>query len=696
MKSCLFHIAGIFVACCCSLIFPASAQVYREPEEKIIPQILERLIEQAESTQDHTDLQEQMEHMMRTKLNLNTAGRAEFEQLPFLGDREIRAILDHRTRYGAFLSIYELQTIDALDDRTLYYLSYFVKTTGDLLDDRTPLLKRILTGRNELIALHENDFQQRAGYDPSLPEQGKSHYTGSPYRYVLRYRFNYSTNLSFGYTGEKDMGEQFFRGAQRYGFDFNGAHFFVRNLGSWKAVAIGDYQANFGQGLTFGSGMSVGKSAYVLNIRRHYQVLRPYRSLNESAFLRGAAATYSFGNRISVTAFASYNTLSTNFRSSDAVPDEEGAFSSVSLSGLHRTPNEIAGRHNVGQAIFGGHMDYRNDRCRLGFTTVTGQYAITAESGGKPYQHYDFSGKHLTGAGFDYNVYAGNASFFGELSHSSNGGYAGISGVSASLHQSLDVIMLYRYYGVNYAAVMHNPFKEYGDGRNEEGIYNGISVKLHRKWQLNVYADIFRSRWLRYLTDAPSGGSDHLAELQYNPDRSTQLYVRYRYEGKYKNQPVASTPVNYTALVEKQVCRLHMQYPVTERITGRSRLELARYHDAISGVSRGTLVFQDLSYATPFRTFSLAGRIALFSVDDYTSRIYAAEQDVLYQYAVPLYQHSGIRYYAVSHIRISNRVDAWIKYSRTTYSNITVIGSGLERISGNTVSDLRVQVRIRI
>jgi hypothetical protein len=49
-----------------------------------------------------------------------------------------------------------------------------------------------------------------------------------------------------GYTGEKDMGEQFLQGAQAYGFDFNSFHFVLKNTGKIKALAFGDYQVNFG------------------------------------------------------------------------------------------------------------------------------------------------------------------------------------------------------------------------------------------------------------------------------------------------------------------------------------------------------------------------------------------------------------------------------------------------------------------
>jgi hypothetical protein len=670
-----------------------TAQVTREPEEKVIADLMERLIENTESTVDYTDLQEQLEYYMKHKLDLNKATRTELEQLPLLNDIDINAILQHRKDFGDFMTVYELQTIEALDERTIYYLSYFVKVGGDFYDDHTPLLQRIANGKHEVITLHDNDFQQRAGYNPSLRDEDKSYYAGSPYRYVLRYRFNYRNKLSFGYTGEKDMGEQFFRGTQSNGFDFNSVHFMIRDMGNWRAIAVGDYQANFGQGLTFGSGMSAGKSAYVTNVRRNYQTLRPYRSLNENEFLRGVAATYRLSN-IELTAFGSRKYISTNYANTDTPSTNEDLFSSIQLSGMHRTQTEIAYKDNVLQTIYGAHASYKREAYALGITAVNTNYDIAFVPRDKPYQLYNFSGKRLANIGADYNVQLGNSNLFGEVSHSSNGGWAGLAGLNATLHQNLDMVMMYRNYSKDYQATVNNPFGENGDGRNEEGLYTGLSIKLARKWQLNTYFDWFRSPWLRYLTDAPSHGTDYLAELQYNPGKTSQFYIRYRHEEKSHNQSNNTSAVDYIIQAVKDHYRLNAQYKLSENLSGKSRVEITQYSDPLNGVQRGTLLFQDLMYTTSFKQLSFGGRFAIFSVDDYNARVYATEQDVLYQYSVPLYQNSGIRYYAVTHIRITHRFDLWIKYSKTQYSNLKEIGSGLEKIEGNTLSDLRVQMRV--
>lgn len=672
------------------------AQNKREPEEKVINDLMERLIENTEAQLDYTDLQEQLEYYMKNKLDLNKADRYAFERLFLLNDQDINAILSHRERFGDFMTIYELQTIEELDDRMLYYLSYFVKVDADFYEDKTPFLQRIQKGKHEIIALHENDFQQREGYNLALKEQGKSYYLGSPFRSVFRYRFNYTNKLSFGYTGEKDMGEQFFTGQQRTGFDFNSVHFLLKDWGKWKTIALGDYQVNFGQGLTFGSGIAARKSAYVLNVRRNFQAIRPYRSLNENEFLRGVAATYKLGN-IEITGFGSRKYISTNFRTNDTLEEvDDEVFSSIQLTGLHRTPNELLNRNNVLQTIYGGHIRYRKALYEVGFTSVHTEYNIPFLAGNDPYQLYNFSGNKLTNYGIDWNAQLGNSNMFGEVSMSANKKFAGIAGLNTPLHPILDMILVYRNYSPQYRVAFNNPFAENSDGRNEEGFYSGLSFKPGKRWVLNVYYDMYRSPWLRYLNDAPSRGIDFLSELQYNPNKATQLYIRYRQEVKTRNQAGNMADVDYTFPQTRNQYRVNASYKLTASLTGKSRIEYIQFSDEMNQNQVGTLLFQDLFYITSFKEFSIGARAAIFNVDDYNARVYATEQDVLYQYAVPLYQNSGMRFYAVTHIRLSKRFDFWIKYSQTQYSNVNTISSGLEQIQGSKLSDLRVQVRVTL
>ena len=178
--------------------------------------------------------------------------------------------------------------MDGLDNATLEIMRPFVTVSGEG-SSRTSLKEMLANGKSEFLFRTQINIEQRKGFlgggdpfnspyrDPDgdpLPDVDDPHvldslrannkvYLGSPWKAYARYRFKYRRNLDFGITAEKDEGEEFFKGSQKQGFDFYSAHLFLRNIGPIKAVAIGDYQAQFGQGLVFSSGLSFArKSAY--------------------------------------------------------------------------------------------------------------------------------------------------------------------------------------------------------------------------------------------------------------------------------------------------------------------------------------------------------------------------------------------------------------------------------------------------
>lgn len=668
-------------------------QASRESDEKVIADLLERLIENTEANVDYTDLQEQLESYNRNKLNLNRASREQLQRLIFLEDNQINAIIKHRQLFGDFLSLFELQTIAVLDPITIYYLTYFVSVDENWQQDQTSFGNMVLKGKHELIGLFDAEGQTRAGYLEQRKLNEQNYYLGNRQRYVFRYRFSYGSRLSFGYNGEKDMGEQFGKGAQSGGFDFNSIHFYYRPRKSVvKTIALGDYQINFGQGLTFGSGLAARKSAFVMNVRRSFAPIRAYRSLNENEFLRGGALTLG-KKKWQVVLFGSRKYISTNFNDQDTIQSED-AFSSLSITGLHRTQSEANRKHNVLQTIYGGNARYSFKQGHIAFTHVQSDYDVAFVADNQPYQLYNFRGNTLVNSGVDYSLQWRNINWFGEISRSNNNAYAAVAGMVASLDANLDLVLMYRNFAKNYQATLNNPFAENSDGRNEQGLYTGLSLRFNQRIVLNTYLDFYQSRWLRYLTDAPGKGVDFLSELQYNPSKTAQIYFRFRREVKSRNQSGNTAAIDYLSNQQRSTYRFNAQYKVSLDLSAKSRVEVIQFSDELNKSQMGTLIFQDIQYSTPRKKLAIITRLAYFTVDDYNARVYAAENDVLYQYAVPLYQNSGVRYYMVVRAKINRKLELWLKFSETIYSNVKTISSGLEQINGNRLTDLRLQFRL--
>lgn len=665
-----------------------------QSKTEIISTIIEKLIENTESTIDYTDLQAQLENVYDYKINLNKTNDNELKQLFFLTQNDILNILKHRKVYGDFESIYELQAIENLSDENIYFLKHFVRVVEG--NKQLKLSEFSQVGKTEIVLQHENDFQQRLGYKTNeLKAQDKQYYLGSPYRYVLRAKHKLGKNINIGFTAEKDAGEQFFNGAQSNGFDFYSAHVQFKNVWRFNQIIIGDYQANFGQGLTFGSGLSARKSAYVLNVNRYFENIRPYRSVNEFEFMRGAAVSYQF-KKWQMVSFLSFKKTNANFQTNDTnqINTLDG-FTGFNVTGFHRTPNELNDKENVTQTIIGFHVQRDFDFLQVGFTGIKTNYSNPLLASTSLYQKYNFSGTELANAGVDYKLTLGNALLGGEFSVSDNGAFATTHSLILALDQKLDICLLYRNFEKNYQITYNNPFAENSDGRNETGFYFGVSYKPKKALLFNHYIDFYQSKWLRFLIDAPSKGVDVLNEIQYNPSKTINLYVRYRIESKERNELNNSSAINDVLFAQtKQQIRFHVKYKLSTLLEAETRVEQTFFDSKNVSPENGILIYQDLKYKINGGRLSFNTRIALFSIDDFNARIYAYEDNLPYTFSVPLYNNSGTRFYLMIKYQYSKKVKLFARFAQTQYSNLNVISSGLEQINGNTQSDLSLQLHI--
>ena len=94
--------------------------------------------------------------------------------------------------------------------------------------------------------------------------------------------------------------------------------------------------------------------------------------------------------------------------------------------------------------------------------------------------------------------------------------------------------------------------------------------------------------------------------------------------------------------------------------------------------------------------FTFSTRYALFDTDDYDNRQYVYERDVWLAFSFPAYYGVGVRSYAMVHYKVNQKIDLWVRWARTSYTDRDTIGSGGETIYGNTKNDLKFQARIKI
>ncbi len=401
---------ALLLALWCALVI---AQVDGVPRD-IIEQRIEAAAEQLGGEADLSNLFEILADRYLDPIDLNRTDAQELSTILLLNDVQISDILQHRQRFGRFLNIYELQTLNSMDPRTIRLIEPFVLVRDNPLGSTASLKEILKNGTNEITLRSTMNIESRRGFldrpnafgkpyaypngdelpdidDPTVVDSLRRNnkvYLGSPFRVYTRYRFRYRQNISFGFTAEKDEGEQFFKGTQPNGYDFYSAHFFLRNIGRLKALAIGDYQAQFGQGLTFWNGLGfAAKSSFTMNVKRNAPGLAPYTSVNENLFLRGVAATFEVGRHFEVTAFGSRKDIDANVQTaSDAAADSLGTVQDVQIiassfleDGFHRTYTEVSRKDALGETILGGHVAYKRSGMTMGATAARVESAGSLE-----------------------------------------------------------------------------------------------------------------------------------------------------------------------------------------------------------------------------------------------------------------------------------------------------------------------------
>jgi hypothetical protein len=499
-----------------------------------------------------------------------------------------------------------------------------------------------------------------------------------------------------GFTGEKDSGEEFFRGSQRQGFDFMSGHIAIQNIGKLKSLNVGDFQAQFGQGLTFWSGFAFGKTADAMNVKRTGQGLRPYTSVNENLFLRGIGNAWKLGN-YEITVFGSDKRVNTNVADVDSLTEEIQIFSNFNLSGFHRTPNEILKRQNIREQIYGGHVSYKKRALNVGFTAVKSQYSAPLQRSPQAYNQFEFSGSENLNLGVDYNFVWRNFNVFGETSRSANGGMATINGLIASLDPRFALSVLYRSFAKDYHAVYTAAIGEASRNINENGLYLGFKAQLHKSVSLAAYLDRFDYPWLKFRVDGPSRGYDGLAQINYTPSRSLDMYFRYRDRNRPRNMSFEDDEIliDFPVGLHQRNFRYDVSYKISKSFKFRNRVEYVLFQNPGQVLEQGYVILHDVFYKPLGKPITFSFRYSIFDTDGFDSRLYAYENDVLYSFSIPALSGRGTRTYLNFQYSPTNNIDIWFRYAQFFYYDRNVVGSALTETQGPLRSDFRVQIRFK-
>ena len=654
-----------------------------------LAEVAEELVTQQQDESTYEEIYDQLLLRFSEPLDLNTADEEDLRALHFFTENQIAALILHRKTSGPFISVLELQGIDFFDVNTLKKWMPFLCIRNSTERNWQGLHRRVLEPSQAYFSYRsDGTILSRI---PS-PQQSESTYTfpGSPWSGSFRLRLTHSHDFSLGWNAERDRGEKFLWDPSQnwFGFDFNSFHFQVLNKPGLKNLILGDYTASFGQGLVLGGGFRVGKGAETITaLRRAGNGFRPYGSLGESGFFRGVAATIPVTRNWNMHTMVSKVFRDGRVRFSD---DSVAYITTLNATGIHRSDDERQWRKswsdtNISAAVHG------KSRNMDGGVVINHQlFSLPLIPESTIYNRTNFRGQRNTAAGFFVNGQLRNWAFFSEAAVSIPSGKAGwIVGALGSCSPQFDVSMLVRSYSPGFHSLHSSAFSEGTNSANEQGVYLGWKYRNGRKFQIAGYSDYFHFPSLKFRLYKPAYGSEHMFRIIHNFSRKNLITFQYRYIGKERNSSLLESAFFTSAPVLRQVCTAQVDYLLSEKLSGRTRLSTTLVQ-ADKNYS-GFMMMQDLFINGG--KFDFTFRYSLFSVNDYEARIYSYERDVWMSYTFPAWYGYGSRMYLIGQFSLGEKLTMWFKWTATRYGDATPENNGLDEQGKSFKADLRLQLR---
>lgn len=683
------------------LIFPIRSFGQVPPRPEIDPKtFVERLFPVPEEDLDYESIYEVLFQLYLNPIDINRADAEVLQATYLLNPAQISNLISYRNKFGALISLYELQAVPGFDLNTIDRILPFV-TLGESLNRSQNFLTRLKNEEQSyLLFRHRRIWETRRGFtEPDTSSSGaiSSRYIGDPNEFYLRFRIQHSRDFSLGITLDKDPGEQFTWDTKtaRYGFNFFSFHFTRYFVGKWKIISLGDFQASFGQGLVFGAGYTLGKGAETVpTIRRSSFGILPYTAALEFGFFRGVGATYQLKNW-QMSLISSFVPRDGRSQAElDSVGNEQSIISSFNQSGLHRTQSELSTKSRFSELSLGGNTQYSHPsgKFQAGTNILFTRFNQTWIRDSQVYNQFEFAGQSNAVGSLYFNYNWKNFYLFGESAISQSGGKGTVLGFVSSLSKQVDFSLLWRKYDRDFHSFFSNGFAESTRPYNEQGVYMGIELRPSTRWKINGYYDYFRFPWLKYRIYAPSAGSEWIARITYRPSRNLSAFIQIREEKKDRNIPDSGEPnLTYRVLpLTKINGLLSLEYQVTKSLFLRSRILFSRV-DFNSEKTKGFMILQDVQYGQ--QRWRITSRIALFDAENYDNRLYAFENNVLWTFSIPAFSGQGLRYYLIGQYNFSPRLTSYIRFARTSYTDRESISSGLQTIEGPRQTETTILLR---
>ncbi len=620
---------------------------------------------------DPLELAEILASIADHPLDINMASAEELGQIPAITPLIAHNIVRFREQVGAFRDVNELAQVEGISEHTLREAGLYL-TAGARNNQVDPVASQPQPSRRTLRLNMLQRVGQRVDRRASHLSSAKD-YLGSPVAMLSRLQAQWGEQFSFNLTLEKDAYEPFRwnRPTNTYGYDYLSGHAAIKNWGRVETLVLGDFAANFGQGVILSRSAAFGKGAETVRpVSRSGAGILPYGATEENSFFRGIGATVRLLPSITISTLISRRSLDASLTRPDSASLPR--ISSLGHDGLHRSLSEIDRKDRLQENFLGGNLAFRRSHSEFGVIAYHSRFSIPFERSSQPYKRYAFQGRQASMLGAYASIVAGSHMLFAELARSPGNIFGGVGGVQFQIADRIEAVVIGRRYPPKFVSLHGCPFGEQTcTAQNETGIYTGIRLAPRRRWTVSAYFDQYYFPWLHFQTPRPGAGSDALISVSYEPRKWLLLKLQARSETQEQRASIHETSDRILAgvrPVSRQSVRFQGDYLFSERLRLRFRIETTRYMKPETRVQRGLLLYQDIKWLALHRV-RVDFRYAVFDADGYDARVYAYENDVRYAFSMPSFVGRGQRTYVLLTFSPSNRLSiqgklGWTRFDR--------------------------------
>jgi hypothetical protein len=585
---------------------------------------------------------ELLAELSENPVKINSGDESEISRLFFLSDFQIKSLRDHINKSGNIVSVFEIASIPGFDRQVTEVMMPFISLIN--IEKNTPEKPKF---RNNLIT----NFLIKPGEDDTSS-------IGSNWKILSKYKTAFGP-LSAGITIEKDAGEKFMSGNPPVP-DFFSSNITWSGKGLIRQIILGDYSARFGHGTNINTRSRTVISLTSSGLMNGTNDIKPYTASDENNFLRGVAAELAL-RKLNIAMFCSRNKLDATIISSQDSADV--SVTNFYISGLHNNPSLLKKKDAVSETLLGFNINYNFPYTRIGMTWTESTFSLPLRLTGKdPEDLYGFEGKKNGVFSVRYNSIVKKLLLSGEISSDYSFNLAFIQCLSLRPSDRLQVNFLYRDYYPGFVSFHGRGPRSSSSSGGESGILGNFTFEAAKYLFINAGYDISWFPWFKYNTSFPSIARKQEIRLRFIPGEQLNIEMSYNYRlsmSDMKNETGIAGIKEFTTRTFKGVVR----YSPLENLTLITRID---YKITSDQENRGVLMCQDINFRLSHIPLGIWLRHCIYSIDNWDSRIYTYENDILYNFSIPALSGKGSRSYLMVEWRIKDIAVLRVKYGITS------------------------------